>query len=85
MQCKKSSFLVKKWDSLTLSTLGKFFSRRHFEFFSYFPRKQDVTFHGNYLNGDNFHEMSSLSGKNNKTITNLLSAELAQRVVKVKK
>ena len=30
----------------TLSTLGKFFSRRHTEFFFLiFPRKQDLTFH----------------------------------------
>ena len=35
-------------------------------------------------NGDNLHEMSNLfSGKNKKHIVNLLSAEFAQRVVKV--
>ena len=50
-----SSLWVKT--SLTLSTLGKIFSRRHFEiFFLIFPRKQDLTFHANCL--DNLHEMS---------------------------
>ena len=32
-----------------------------------FPRKQDLTFHANCLQGDNLHEISSLfSGKNKK-------------------
>ena len=35
---------------LTLSTLGKTFSRQHFEmFFLIFPRKQNLTFHANCL------------------------------------
>ena len=35
--------------------------------------------------GDNFHEMSYLfSGKSKKIIVSLLSAEFAQRLVKVK-
>ena len=56
---------------LTLSTLGKIFSRQHFEifFFSYFCMKCQILF----------------SGKNKKNIINLSSAENAQRVVKVKK
>ena len=62
---------------LTLSTLGKIFSRRHFEIFSYFsqktgfdfhancPRKQDLTFM--QIVGDNLHESQILfSGKNKK-------------------
>ena len=34
---------------MTHSTLGKMFDRRHFEIFSYFPRKQDLTYHANCL------------------------------------
>ena len=73
------------WDPpdmvLTLSTLGIIFSRKHFEifFFSYFPRKRAFTFHTNCKNCQ-----SLFSGKNKKNITNVLSAELAQRVVKAK-
>ena len=50
--------------------------------FSYFSRKQNLAFHANCLHGDNLHEMSNpvFSGNN---ITNLSSAELAQRVEKV--
>ena len=72
--------------NLTLSTLGKIFSRQHFEiFFSFFPRNQDLTFHANCLQGDNLHEMSDpVYVKNKKNIINLSSAENAQRVVKVK-
>ena len=72
--------------SLTLSTLGKIFSRQHLEiFFLIFPRKQDLTFHANCLQGDNLHEMSDpVYAKNKKNIINLSSAENAQRVVKVK-
>ena len=39
---------------LTLSTLGKNFSRRHFKYFSYFPRKQVLTFHANCLHWRQF-------------------------------
>ena len=55
----------------TLSILGKIFIRQHFEIF--FLR-------------DNLNEISNLfSGKNKKkSILNLLSADIAQRVVKVK-
>ena len=61
--------------SLTLSTLGKIFSRRHFEiFFLIFLRRQDLTFHANCL----------LTGKNKKNNIILSSAENAQRVVKFK-
>ena len=62
-ECNSKIILFcQKWNSLMISTLGKFFSRRCFFFFflSYFPRKQDVTFHANCLNGDNLHEMSNL-------------------------
>ena len=34
---------------LTLSTLGKIFSRQHFKTFFLFSRKQDLTFHANCL------------------------------------
>ena len=70
--------------ALTLSTLGKIFSRWHIDFFYYFSKKTGF---------DISSKLSSvaticlkcevlLSGKNKKYITNLSSAELAQRVVK---
>ena len=57
---------------LTLSTLGKIFSRQHFEiFFLVFPANK--TFHANglkwrqFANGDNLHEYQILcSGKTRK-------------------
>ena len=59
---------------LTLSTLGKIFSRRHFEiFFLFFPET-----------GDNLHEMSYVFWEKQENIIHLSSAENAQRVVKVK-
>ena len=41
---------------LMLSTLGKIFSRQHFEIFSYFSQKSgfDIS-----INGDNLHELSN--------------------------
>ena len=39
-----------KLPALTLSTLGKIFSRQHIEiFFLFFPRKMDLLFHANCL------------------------------------
>ena len=83
----KSPFSLKEWDSLMLSTLDKFFCRQHFEiFFLIFSEKQDLTFNANCLQWRQFAcNVKPVSRKNKKTITNLLSAELAQRVVKVKK
>ena len=47
-------------DILTLSTLGKIFSRQHFEiFFLIFPGKQDLTFMQIVSWGDTLHEMSN--------------------------
>ena len=34
---------------LTLTTLGKIFSRRHTDFFLIFPRNHNLTFHANFL------------------------------------
>ena len=71
---------------LTLSTLGKRISRRHFEYFSYFFQKQAVIFHVNCLQKTVCMKCHSLfSLKNKKDIISLSSAENAQRVVEVKK
>ena len=71
---------------LTLSTLGKIFSRQLIETcFVIFPRKQIWHFMQIVSYGNNLHEMSNLfSGKNKKNTINLLSAEYAQRVLMVK-
>ena len=65
---------------LTLSILGKNSADNPLYFFSYFSRKQALTFHANCL-----HEMSEpiFCEKIRKNIINLSSAELAQRGVKV--
>ena len=55
-----------------LSTLGKMVSRRHNEIIFLF-----------FSHGDNLQEMSNPLLWNKKNITNMLSAELAKRVVKV--
>ena len=61
---------------LTFSTLGKIFSRRHFEvFFLFFPEKQETICMKCQI---------LFSGKNKKNIINWPSAENSQRVVKVK-
>ena len=73
--------------TLTLSTPGKNFSRRHFEiFFLIFPRKQNLTFHANCLQWRQFawNVKFCYLGKIRKNIISLSSAELAKRVVKVK-
>ena len=66
-----------------LSTLGKILSRCHFEnYFSFLffsPRKQNLTFHAKCMKC-----LILFSGKNVKYISNLSSAELAERVVEVK-
>ena len=81
-----------------LSTLGNNFSRQHFEiFFLLFPENWLWHFMQIAFSKDDLHEMSKhikqticmkcqslFSGKNKKNIINLLSAEFAQRVVKVK-
>ena len=46
--------------ALTLSTLGKIFSRKHAEiFFLFFPYNLVLMFHVNCLSGDSLIEMSS--------------------------
>ena len=74
-----------QYSGLTLSTQGKIFSRWHFEiFFFFFPEKQDLIFHANCpLETICMKCQILFHGKNKKYIINLLSAELAQRVVKV--
>ena len=68
-----------------LSTLGKIFSRLHFEiFFLFFPEKEDLTFHANCFKSICMKCQILFSRKNKKNITNLSSAELVKRVVKVK-
>ena len=47
------------WNLLTLSTLGKIFSRRYFEiFFLFFPENRIWHFMQIVSLGDNLHEMS---------------------------
>ena len=65
---------------LTLSTLGKIFSRRHFEIFSLFFSKNRIR-HFKSCSLGKIRKM--FSGKNKKNIINLPSAENAHRVVKV--
>ena len=61
------------------------FSRQHFQiFFFSFPENRIRHFMQIVSIGDNLHEMSN-SMKNKKNITKMSSAELAQRVVKVKR
>ena len=69
--------------ALTLSTLGKIFSRQHIKVSIF------LIFHDFYisckLSPDNLHKMTKpvfFGKKKRKNITNLLSAELVQRVVK---
>ena len=71
---------------LTLSTLGKIFSRRHIDWFSYFSQKTgfDISCKLSQLETICMKCQILFSGKNKKNITNLSSAELAKRVVKVK-
>ena len=56
--------------ALMLSTLGKIFSRHHIEvfffFFLFFPRKQDMAFHG-----DNLHEVPNLFSGEIRKISSL--------------
>ena len=67
--------------SLTLSVLGKIFSRRHFEIFFLFSKKTGFKVS---CNGDNLHVMSKpVFWENKKDIINMSSSEFGQRVVKV--
>ena len=70
-----------------LSTLGKIFSRQYIEiFFLFFPEKF-LIFHANCLQWRQFAwnvKSCFLFSGNKKNIMNLSSAELAERVVKVK-
>ena len=52
------------------------------KYFSYFSRKQDLTFHANCLQYMKCHAM--FSGLNKYNITIFSSAELAKGVIKVK-
>ena len=72
---------------LTLSTLSKIFSRRHFEiFFLFFPENSFRYFMQIVSKETICMKCQNLfSGKSKKNITNLSSAELAKRVVKVKR
>ena len=64
--------------TITLSTLGKIFNRRHFEiFFSFFQENRICI----SCKLSPLHEMSNPVFLVIKKITNLSSAELAQRVV----
>ena len=66
---------------LKLSTLGKIFSRGHIEIvFLFFP--ENTIWH--YMQIVCMKCRILFSRKNKKIVTNLLSAELAQRAVKVK-
>ena len=68
---------------LTLSTLGKIFSRRHIEiFFFIISRNHILVFHA--IETVCMKCQILISGKNKKNIISLLSAEVAHRVVKVK-
>ena len=72
---------------LTLSTLGKIFSRWHFEiFFSYFSQKTGFDISCKLCRMETICMKCQIlfSGKNKKNITNLSSAKLIKRVLKVK-
>ena len=74
-------------EHLTLSTLGKIFSRQHFEiFFSYFFQKTGFDISCKLSPEETICMKCQIlfTGKNKKNIINLSSAENAQRVVKVK-
>ena len=69
-----------------LQTLGKIFSRRHFEiFFLFFQKTEfDISCKLSLLKTICMKCQNLFSGKNKKDSINLLSPELARRVVKVK-
>ena len=70
---------------IIFSALGKIFSRRHFEFFFLIlPRKQVLIFHANCLLRRQFAWTVKAHFLDMTDISNLSSAELAKRVVKVK-
>ena len=75
-------FYVYLYLKLTLSTLDKIYNRRQFETFPYLSKKTEC---------DISYKLETIcmkchilfSGKSKKNVINLLSAELAKRVVKV--
>ena len=70
------------------STLGKIFTRRHFEIFFFLILQKtgfDISCKLSPMKIICMQCQILFSGKNKKNIINLSSAELAQRVVKVKK
>ena len=69
-----------------VSILSKIFSRPHFEIVFYFPQKTgfDISCKSSPMDTICTKCQIPFSGKNKKNIVNLLSAELAQRVIKVK-
>ena len=70
---------------LMLSALSKIFSRQHRNIFLIFPRKQNFTFHADcQIICMKWNVKPCFLGKKKENITNLSSAELAKRVVKVK-
>ena len=80
-----SSFHSLTWN-LCFSTLGKIFSRWYFSYFSYFSQKTgfDILCKLSPIKTICMKCQILFSGENKKTIINLSSAELAQRMVKVK-
>ena len=65
---------------INFNTLHAGFRRRHFEiFFLFFPWKQDLTFHANCFQWK--CQILFSEEKNKKNITNLVSAELVQRLI----
>ena len=70
---------------LMLSTLGKIFSRWHFEIFFLFSQKTgfDISCKLSQMETICMNGQILFSGKNKKNIINLLSAELAQRLTMV--
>ena len=79
---KKSTLSRAMNTLLTLSTLGKIFSRRHFETFSLFSQKTGFDISCKLSPKETICMKCQIlfSGKNKKNIINLSSAENAQRV-----
>ena len=68
------------------ASMGKIFSRRHFNIFLFFHEKQILAFHANCNQLGQFKWKYEIlfSSKNKKKIINFSPAKQAQRVVKVK-
>ena len=71
---------------LTLSTLGKIFSRQHLKYFSYFSQKTGYDISCKLSSKETICMKCQIlfSGENKKNVINLSFAENAQRVIKVK-